>query len=60
MQKAAAETSLLDRLDKLDPELLKQLEGRKLTPEQMKKLAEACKGCKGDLSKMLGKLSAGS
>ena len=24
----------------------------------MKKLAEACKGCKGDLSKMLGKLSA--
>jgi len=55
VQKAAAETNLLD---KLDPELLKELQAAKLTPEQMKKLAEALKGCQNDLAKMLGKLHA--
>jgi hypothetical protein len=58
VQKAAAETDLLKTLDKLDPELLKELQGAKLTPEQMKQLAEALKGAKADIAKMLGKLHA--
>jgi hypothetical protein len=56
VQKAAAETDLLDK--HLDPELLKALQSAKLTPEELKKLSEALKGCKADLAKMLGKLHA--
>jgi hypothetical protein len=58
VQKAAAETDLLEKLEELDPELLKELQAAKLTPEQMKQLAEALKGTKADLAKMLGKLHA--
>lgn len=54
VQKAAAETGLLDK--HLDPELLKQLQGLKLSAEDLKKLADALKGSKLDLSKMLDKL----
>jgi hypothetical protein len=53
VQKAASETNLLDSLD---AELLKHLQSAQLTPDQMKKLAEALKGCKLDLAKMLDKL----
>jgi hypothetical protein len=54
VHKASRETNLLDK--HLDPELLKQLQEAKLTPEQMKKLAEALRGSRKDLAKMLGKL----
>jgi len=56
VQKAALETNLLGK--HLDPELLKQLQASKLSPEQMKKLAEALRGAKTDLAKMLHKLHA--
>jgi hypothetical protein len=56
VQKAAAETNLLDK--HLDPELLKKLAETKLSAEQLKKLAEALKGSKLDISKMLGNLIA--
>ena len=54
VQKADAETGLLDQ--HIDPELLKQLRDAKLSPEEMKKLTEALKECKGNLAKSLGKL----
>jgi hypothetical protein len=54
VKKAAAETNLLDK--HLDPELLKQLQGLKLSADDLKKLADALKGSKLDLSEMLDKL----
>ncbi|MCI0376728.1 MAG: hypothetical protein L0215_03905 [Gemmataceae bacterium] len=56
VNKAALETKSLDK--HLDADLLKQLQGLTLSPEQLKKLAEALKGAKMDLAKMLEKLHA--
>ena len=56
VQQAAAETNLVDK--HLDPELLKALQDSKLSADQLKKLAEALKGGKIDLSKMMDKLHA--
>jgi hypothetical protein len=55
VKQAASETNLME---KIDPELLKQLQAGKLSEEQLKKLAAALKGSKRDLSKMLEKLVA--
>ena len=55
VKEAAAETNLME---KLDPELLKQLQAGKFGEEQLKQLAAALKGSKRDLSKMLEKLNA--
>ena len=56
VQAAAAESDVLEK--RLDPELLKELEKAKLSPEQLKKLAAALKTGKRDLGKMLEKLHA--
>ncbi len=55
VQQAASETNLME---KIDPELLKQLQAGKFSEEQLKKLAAALRGSKRDLSKMLEKLHA--
>ncbi|MCI0642236.1 MAG: hypothetical protein L0Y70_24425, partial [Gemmataceae bacterium] len=54
VNKAVQEAKSLEM--NLDAELLQQLQERKLSPEQLKKLAEALKGAKMDLAKMLEKL----
>ncbi len=56
VQQAAGETDLVNQ--HLDPELLKRLQGARLTAEQLQKLAEALKASKLDLTKMVEKLRA--
>jgi hypothetical protein len=53
-QKAAAETKLLDR--HLDGATLKACKAARLTPDQLRRLAEALRGSKKDLAAMMEKL----
>jgi hypothetical protein len=53
-QQAAAETDLLDK--HLDAQTLKDCKARKLSAEQLKKLADALRGGKQDLAGMVEKL----
>src|SRR5262245_4190638 len=53
VQQAAAESDEVN--ENRDPEMVKQLQAGKLNPDQLKKLAQALKSGKFDLSKMLDK-----
>jgi hypothetical protein len=54
-RQAAAENAALE--DKLDSEMLEGLQAANLTPEQLQKLLDALKDCKGGLSKKLARLA---
>jgi hypothetical protein len=55
-QKAAADSKLVEK--HLDAKALKDLKAGKLSPGQMKKLAQALRGGRQDLTRLLEKLSA--
>lgn len=55
-RKAAKENAQLDKQLDLDPELAKALDKGELSKEDLKKLSDALKDCKGELSKKLGRL----